>query len=283
MRRRSILFTPGTRGDRVERALRTGAADVVVADLEDSVAPADKAAARAAVRAALEAVPESSAERAVRINAWPSALAEEDLDAVLPTAPELLVIPKAEDPAAIRVLHRRLGQAEEESGLEDGHFRLLLILETARGVLAAQELACCDRVVALAFGAEDLAADAGMRRTPGNAEVMVPRSLVALAAAAQGVQAIDMITADYRDTGRTRREAGEARDLGYAGKMCLHPDQVAVVHDAFAPTADEVAWAERVVAATEAAGAGSGGVVVVDGRMIDVPLVEQARRILADR
>lgn len=271
---RSVLFTPGTRADRIRKALETGAADVVVADLEDAVAPDEKHSAREAVRAVLEAVPSSPAQRAVRINAWPSRLAEADLDAVLAAGPDLVVLPKAEDPEQVRALDARLG---------DSPVRLLLILETAEGVLNARELArASDRVAALAFGAEDLAADAGMRRSAGNAEVAVPRSLVALAAAASGVAAVDMITADYRDADRTRREALEARALGYRGKMCLHPAQVAVVHGAFAPTPDEVDWARRVVEAADGAGAAAGGVVVVDGKMVDVPLVRQARAVLAE-
>jgi len=268
---RSVLFTPGTRPERIQKALESGAADVVVADLEDAVAPTHKIEARIAVRNALLAVPESPAVRAVRINAWPGPLAEEDLEVVLAAAPDLIVVPKAERVTDIQALEARLA----------GHGAgLLLILETAAGVLSARDLAACDRVRAIAFGAEDLAADAGMRRSPENSEVAVPRALVALAAAAEGKAAIDMITADFKDEARTRREALEARALGYVGKMCLHPAQVTVVHDAFVPTAQEIAWAKKVVAAAEAGGADSGGVVVVDGRMIDVPLVRQARRIL---
>lgn len=282
--RRSVLFTPGTRTDRIGKAWETGAADVVVADLEDSVAPADKAEARVAVAAALIAAQgPAGCERAVRINAWPSALAEADLDAVLPASPDLIVLPKAEDPAMVEALGARLDAAEAELGMEPGTVRLLLILETAAGVLTSSALASCsDRVAAIAFGAEDLAADAGLRRSPTNWEVSVPRAMVALAAAAAGIDAIDMITADFRDAERTRREAEEARALGYAGKMCLHPAQVAIVHDAFAPTPDEIAWAQKVLASVEAAGAGAGGVVVVDGKMVDMPLIQQARRILRD-
>ncbi len=278
--RRSVLFTPGDRPERVEKAWVTGAADVVVADLEDAVAPSNKQIAREAVAKALGL--KGACERAVRIQPWPSSEAEADLEAVLPGAPDLIVVPKAEDPAAMEALEERVAEAEQALGLEPGHIGFLAILETAAGVLAAREIAACPRVVAVAFGAEDLAADAGMRRTASNAEVAVPRSMVALAAAAAGVQAIDMITADFRDEERTRREALEARGLGYAGKMCLHPAQVAVVHEAFRPTPEEIAWATKVHDAVEAGGAGAGGVVVVDGKMVDVPLVQQARRILRD-
>lgn len=283
MRMRSVLFTPGTRPERVTKALETGAADVVVADLEDAVAPGDKIEARIAVRNALleAAGDKAKAVRAVRINPWPSSLAEEDLDVVMVAAPDLIVVPKAEDAATLAVLDQRLEQAEAAQGIAPGTTRLLLIAETAAGVLDARELTrASDRVVGIAFGAEDLAADAGMRRSPSNDEVAVARSMVALAAAASRVAAIDMITADMGDLERLEREASEARSLGFAGKMCIHPKQVPVVHAAFDPTEDELAWAQKVVAAAEEGGASDGGVVVVDGRMIDVPLIEQARRVL---
>ncbi len=261
---KTVLFTPGNRPERIQKALEAGVADVVVADLEDAIAPGDKIEARIAVRNALLAVPTSKARRAVRINPWPGSLAQDDLEVVLAAKPDLVVVPKAESVDHIDSLRAALPPG----------IGLLLILESAKGILNAQALAACDGVEAIAFGAEDLAADAGMRRSESNQEVQVPRSMVALAAAASGRMAIDMITADFRDEARTRREAQEARSLGYVGKMCLHPAQVAVVADAFEPTPDEVAWARKVIEADD------GGVVVVDGKMIDAPLVAQARRIL---
>lgn len=277
MRLRSVLFSPADRPDRVRKVLENGAADVVVADLEDGVAPDNKADARRAAADLLRDVPEAPAVRAVRINAWPGSLAEDDLDAVLPSRPDLIVVPKAEDVDAVRALDARLAEA----GADDT--RLLLILETARGVMRASDLAAAsDRVVAVAFGAEDLSADVGIRRRPDNSTVAVPRALVPIAAAAAGVRAIDMITADFHDTDRCAREAAEARDLGYAGKMCIHPAQLDVVHDAFAPSQDDVAWAKKVLEAAEDHGIQAGGVIVVDGEMVDVPLVEQARRIIMD-
>lgn len=280
---RSVLFTPGDRGDRIASALRDGKADAVVADLEDAVAPARKAEARRAVVAAWTAVPESVPLRGVRINRWPSPEAEADLDAVLPARPYLVVVPKCEDPADVRALDGRLTLMEERLGLPAGSTRILAVTETAAGVLAAREVAAASRrIVALAFGAEDLAADAGLRRSTDNWEVQVPRALVPLAAAAAQVGAIDMITADPRDLERTALEAAQARALGYSGKMCIHPMQVVAVHEAFRPTPDEVAWARKVADAVAKAGIAEGGVVVVDGRMVDVPFITQARRILAD-
>jgi citrate lyase subunit beta/citryl-CoA lyase len=283
-RLRSVLYTPGDRGDRLEKALREGAADLLLADLEDAVAPDRKAEARRQVAAAFKAVPTTGRGlHGVRINAWPGQAANDDLAAVLPLRPDVLAIPKCEDPRALAALAAHLDAMERGLGLPAGSTRLLVILETAAGVLAARELAAASpRVLAVAFGAEDLAADAGLRRSAGNAEVAVPRALVALAAAAAKVAAVDMITADPKDVARTGREATEARALGYSGKMCIHPAQVAAVHEAFRPSAEELATARRLLAAVAEAGIGSGGVAVVDGRMVDVPFIEQAKRTLRD-
>ncbi len=274
MKLRTILFSPADNPGRVRKALLAGAADVVVADLEDGVAPHLKEEARANATDILRDR-DARAIRAVRINAWPSSLAESDLEAVLASRPDLVVVPKVEEVDAVRALDARL----QEAGVE--RTRLLLILETAKGVLNAAELAAAsDRVVAIAFGAEDLSADVGIRRDAANRNVSVPRALVPIAAAAAGVRAIDMITADYQDVERCGREAAEARDLGYVGKMVIHPGQLDAVHQAFAPNREDVEWAKRVLLAAEEHGVTQGGVVSVDGQMIDVPLVEQARRVL---
>jgi citrate lyase subunit beta/citryl-CoA lyase len=280
-RLRSLLYAPGDRPERVEKALASSA-DLVLADLEDAVAPDRKAEARKHAAALLKPA-RARGLRGVRINAWPGAMAEADLEAILATRPDVIAVPKCEEVQAVRDLDSHLAGMERKAGLAKGTVRLLLILETAAGVLAAQALArASPRVLAVAFGAEDLAADAGLLRSPGNAEVSVPRALVALAAASAKVAALDMITADPRDGERAGREALEARSLGYAGKMCIHPAQLESVHAAFQPTAQEVAWARRVLAAVQDSGIADGGVAVVDGRMVDVPFIEQARRVLAD-
>lgn len=283
MRLRSVLFTPGDRPDRFTKALQEGKADCVVADLEDAVAPDRKREARQAVAAALRQVPSCRPVRAVRVNSWGSGLAQADLDAVMAGRPGLVAVAKVESPHEVKEIDTLLLRLEAAHGIALRATRLLLHVETAAGILAARDIAAAStRVEALAFGAEDLAADVGLRRSVSNDEVAVPRALVPLAAAAARVQAIDMITADPRDLERTALEATAARRLGYAGKMCIHPLQAVAVHEAFRPTAEETAWARRVVTAADAAGAAKGGVVVVDGKMVDAPFVRQARRILLD-
>lgn len=268
---RSVMFTPGTRPERVQKAWEQGLADVVVADLEDGVAPSQKDAARSAVARLLAGTDDAACRRAVRINAWPGDLAEADLDAVMAAPPSLIVVPKAEDPDALQALAMRLPRGTG----------IMAILETAQGVLDAPRLAAVPGVEALALGAEDLAADAGMVRSMDNAEVSLARGWVALAAAAARVAAIDMVTADLADEQRLRREVREAVGLGYAGKMCLHPAQVSAVHGEMAPTPEQLRWARSVQEAARAADAEQGGVVVVEGRMVDVPVIRQARAILA--
>lgn len=266
---RSVLFTPATRIDRVEKAWATGAADIVVADLEDATPPDQKDSAREAVIELLQRSNSDACLRAVRINAWPGPIGDADLQALAASAPDIIVVPKAEDAGDLQSLVAHAPDSD-----------ILAIIETAKGVLHAEEIAAINSVTAIAFGAEDLAADAGMRRTPSNAEVAVPRSLVALAAASQRIAAIDMITADFQDTDRFRREADEAVGLGFAGKMCLHPSQVAAAHEAWTPTPDEIAQARKIVQAANDGDAAAGGVVVVDGKMVDVPLVRQAQALL---
>jgi len=271
--RRSVLFTPGDRPDRLGKAWRDSIADVVVADLEDAVAPAHKDDARAHVARLLATA--STSEKAVRINPFPRG--KQDLEALLGAGVQLILVPKA-DMESLAVIAKFL--AEWEGGAMRAAPPILAILETAVGVLEAGAIAALPRVVAVALGAEDLAADAGMRRTESNDEVAYARGHIALAAAAAGKDAIDMISATLQDDRRLRREATEARNMGFAGKMCIHPSQVAVIHAAWTPSPQEIEWAQAVVHA--GADLEGGGVAVVAGKMVDVPLLRQARRILAD-
>lgn len=280
---RSVLFTPGMRGDRIEKAVRGGAADVVVADLEDAVAPEDKSAARDVVKEAVGAVRDAEVSRWVRVNTWASGLARADLEVVMAARPDAIVVPKVESPVDLELVGVLLDRLERRHGIPSGSTGLVPIIESARGVLQVPRLlAASGRVAAVAFGAEDLAADAALRRSRGNQEVLYARSRVALAAAAARVRAIDQVFVDLDDVDGIGREAREARALGYRGKMVLHPKQVAPVHDAFSPSPEEVADAKRLVSAVDEAGAAAGGVLRFEGRMIDVPLIEQARRLLAE-
>ncbi|GAB2740027.1 HpcH/HpaI aldolase/citrate lyase family protein [Nocardioides pakistanensis] len=255
------LFVPGDRPERFAKAAAAGA-DVVVLDLEDAVAPDAKDAARAAVAGWLD---EADVLCAVRVNATPPLL-DADLESLAGSAPRLVMLPKAEDPAAVADVVARLPQGS----------RVVALVETARGVLEAPAVAAVPGVERLAFGSFDLAAELGVDPDHGPA-MATARGALVLAAAAAGLSApVDGVTGAVDDAARLGADVAASRALGFGGKLCIHPRQVLTVAEAFAPSAEERAWAERVLA-----GAGDNGVAVVDGRMIDKPVVERARRVLA--
>ncbi len=266
--RRSVLIAPGDNEGRARKCL-TGAADVAVLDLEDGVAPDRKKEARVTVeRVFAEVRGTPGPERCIRVNAPGSEHHAADMALVARVRPEAVVIPKAEDPRKVRAVAARLPKGTA----------LHLVLESGMGVLNARDLACASpRVELLAFGAEDLAADIGARRTPSSLEVLYARSHVALVAGTFRVASVDQVYVNYKDLDGLRHECEEARNLGYRGKLCIHPDQVPVVHSVFTPSPEEVERARRIV---EASGKSGGGAFGFEGRMIDRPLVEQARYVL---
>lgn len=261
------------------KALTLGA-DTVCFDLEDAVAMVNKDAARDTVLKILQQFPTAPSERCVRINPLQSDMWRHDLIGVMRGKPDAIMVPKAEDPSDVARFCQELAQEEVENGYAPQSTRVLIILETARGVMHATEIghAAGQRLGCFLFGAEDLAADAGLIRTRENWEVLFPRSRVALAAAALGVTAVDQVFIDFNDSAGCEAEARQARHLGYTGKMAIHPQQLAPIHRAFTPTQHEVERAYRILQAAQATG---GGAFQLDGRMIDAPLVEQARRIVA--
>jgi len=269
---RSVLFVPGIRPDRFERAVLAGA-DAVVFDLEDSVDPARKAEARRAVGQFLGAPRPSGPLLLVRVNGAGTTWHRDDVTfaAGLAARPGV-VVPKAEAPDTIAAVAAALrGRA------------LLPLVETARGVLNAASLAAAAPVPAVLFGAEDLTAEVGVPRTLDGEELLFARSQVVLAATAAGADAIDAVFTALEDLDGLRRDASRARALGFRGKMAVHPDQIPVIHDVFTPSAADVAHARRVVEAFDAAEARGEGVIRLDGRMIDAPVVARARRVLGAR
>jgi citrate lyase subunit beta/citryl-CoA lyase len=254
---RSLLFVPANKPELAAKAPRS-APDAVVLDLEDAVPAAAKAEARAMAR-------EAAAELAgvvpvcVRVNPPGTPWFVDDV-AGLPDGIAAVVVPKLAAPVDV------------------GH-PVVAGIETVRGVLDARDALGGD-VVACYFGAEDYVADLGGVRTASNDEVATARAMVAMAARVAGVPALDMVTIDFKDGDRFTAEAREARALGYAGKLCIHPAQVALAHDAFRPSDDEVDWAERLLAAFDAT---AGETIAFEGQMVDEVVAARARAILADR
>ena len=269
----SFLFVPGDRPERLARALASGAGGVIV-DLEDAVAPARKDAARAQIADGFAALPPAARDRLlVRVNASDTPWHAEDLALVgrLAAGDRLagVVLPKAERVADLAALARAAGPG----------VALLPLVESVAGLDALDALAAAPQVLRLVFGHLDFQADAGLACDPDETELVPVRLALALASRRAALAApVDGVVADWRDAARLAAEAARARRGGFGAKLCIHPDQVAAVQAAFRPGDDELAWARRVAEAVRAAG---GGVVNVDGRMVDAPVVRLAERLLA--
>ena len=275
--RRSRLYLPGGEPKfTVNAGLHHP--DAVILDLEDSVHPAEKDSARLLVRNALRAVDFLGAERMVRINQLPIGL--EDLDAVVPESPDLILLPKTESAEQVRVIAQHVRTIQEREGVADPIW-VMPILESALGVERAFEIACADdRVVALTIGLEDYTADLGVVKTPDGTESLYARARLVNAAHAAAVQAIDSVFGDVGDMDGLRAWAARSRALGFEGMGCIHPRQIQLIHEAFAPSPVELEKAKRIVAAFEEAQAKGLGVVALDSRMIDPPVVRRAQRVV---
>ena len=258
---RTLLFVPGNRPERFAKAAAT-AADLVIVDLEDAIREENKASARDAVAQWLSA----DGRAAVRVNGTKSVHYQQDVTA-LAGLPGLraVVVPMADDPAALADLHQRLGRDVE----------IVALIETALGVVRAVELASAPGVSRLAFGHLDFAAD--IDSSFEDEAMLMARSSLVVASRAAGLPGpVDGATTALDDPAVSGADAARARGLGFAGKLCIHPRQVAAVNAAFSPSGEEIAWAHRIIEASTA-----GGAVRVDGHMVDAPVILKAEAILA--
>jgi citrate lyase subunit beta / citryl-CoA lyase len=278
---RSLLFVPGNRPEKVSKAWGLGA-DCIILDLEDSVPEAEKHRARRLVHDALEAAPSPRPFAVVRTNPGNSFHWRNDVDAVVTRGLQGIMLPKCESAEEIASAHRTVAALERRRRLKTGSIQLLLLLESARGLLEASRLAqASDRVVALVLGGEDLCLDMGIERTKEGSELAYPRWMLALCARAYGCMAIDTIYAEFNDPQELLRDAETAKRAGFCGKLAIHPKQIGPIHAAFTPGEHEVAEAEKVLAVFAEAEAKGTGAVALNGKMIDKPIVERARRVLA--
>jgi len=275
--RRSRLYLPGNEPKYFVNA-GLFRPDGIILDLEDSVHAGDKDCARLLVRNALRAIDFKGAERMVRINQLPLGL--EDLEAIVPEQPELILVPKTESADDIvqvaAVIDRILGETGAERPLW-----LMPIVESARGIEHAYDIGrASERVAALTIGLEDYAADLGVPRSAGGEESAYARSRLVNAAKAAEVQAIDSVYGQVDDLEGLGSWCGNSRRLGFQGMGCLHPRQIPVIHDTFNPSPEEIARAQRIVEAFEKAQAAGLGVVSLGSKMIDPPVVKQALRLI---
>ena len=250
--------------------------DGIILDLEDSVAPDKKDEARLLVRNALRCIDFYGAERMIRINRFPAGL--EDLECIVPQGPDLILIPKVEDPDQISSVDTRI---RESSGKKIGDIYLMPILESALGIERAYEIACSSRnIVAMTIGLEDYTADLGVERTKEGSESLYARTRLVNACRAAGVQAIDSVYPEVADETGLKDTAMRSRALGFVGMGCIHPRQILIIRKAFQPSPEEVENARQIVLAFEHAEKEGLGVVSLKSRMIDRPVVIRARQII---
>ena len=277
---RSMLFVP-VNVDKFVASAHTRGADAIILDLEDSILPKDKAHARTLVAAAATKVARSGADVLVRINR-PWRLCLHDLEAVVSKEICALMLPKAENAEHLRLVAEVLDELEAERGLPQGHTRLVPMIESAAAFFRAQEIAASHaRVVALTLGAEDFALSVGM--VPEAEGLFYPKQQIVIAARAAGVLPLGFIgtVADFKDLDAFRATVRRSRRLGFMGASVIHPSQIEILNAGFGPSPEEVEQARKVVAAFEAAAGGSQGAIQVDGKMVDIPVVERARATLA--
>jgi citrate lyase beta subunit len=279
---RSLLYVPGIQERMLARAPTTGA-DGLILDLEASVPASEKLRARQLVSAAVPTVASATtADIFVRVNTMASGLVEQEIATVAGPGLAGVALPATDSVADVAQVTRWLAAAEAAAGLAAGALRLLVLIETARGVLRAYDLLTADaRVAGTLFGAEDFRQDMNVPRSREGLELQYARAAVGVAARAARVPALDTVFTDLEDEAGLVEETRQGRLLGYTGKQVIHPRQIGPVHRALGPTGAEIDWARRVVEAAARAAADGSGAFVLDGRMIDRPVIAQAEQILA--
>jgi citrate lyase subunit beta / citryl-CoA lyase len=276
---RSLMFVPVNVRKYVDKASSCGA-DGIVLDLEDSIAPAQKDEARTLVADAAPIVARGGSDVLVRINR-PLELAVRDMEAVVSPAISGLMLPKIEGPGHVRLLAELASSIEARRGLPDGHTTFYVVVESVQAFPKMFKIAAAHpRIVAFTCGTEDFTASTGSQPDPD--VLLYPKQMGILAARAAGVTPLGVLasSANYRDLDGFRKAVANSRRFGVEGSACIHPDQVRILNEAFSPSTEEVAEAERVVETYREAIEAGQGAVGLNGRMLDVPVVERSRRVL---
>jgi citrate lyase subunit beta/citryl-CoA lyase len=277
---RSILYVPGNVPKFIDKAHERGA-DCILVDLEDSVTVAEKPTARAMLPETMKKVVRGGADVAVRINR-PMRLAIPDIEAAVRPGLAALFITKTEGVQHLRLLDEAVSEMERERGMPVGSVGFGAMIEHPRALAELDDIAeRGPRVIAMMLGGEDFALETGS--VPSDESLELPKRLVAFAAQAHGVAMIGILgtVADYSDPAAYKKSAERARRFGFSGGTCVHPGLVQALNEAFTPSADEVAHARKLIAADEEAAAGGRGSFTVDGKMIDIPVIDRARRLIA--
>ena len=279
---RSLLFVPGNRKDMLEKAVTRASSDALVADMEDSVPDAEKAAARETIAEMLPSLISNGHKIVVRVNALDTGILEEDMYAAISKYTYAVNVGKVENRWDVAQVDTIMSKIEAAKGIEVGTVRLVLFIESAMAIINAYELCSASpRIVAVAFGAEDYTVDMGIERTEEGSEVLLPRATVAMAAKAAGVIALDPVYANFKDIDGFKKDAELGKSLGYKGKFAIHPSQIEHINDVYSPSEEDIEYARTVVAAFKDAESQGRGAVALDGKKIDVPVVKRAESLLA--
>ncbi len=278
--RRSLLYIPGNNPNLIQNSVLFGA-DSLMFDLEDGVLASEKDAARELVRSALTELDFRGHEVLVRINGMDTPLGEVDLEAIVPAKPNGIRLPKANSPEDVKACDAIITRLERAHHLPAGSIFMILSLETTKAVLNAHAIATASkRVVGIAIGAEDYTADLQTERSLTGEELFYARSALVVAARAAGIQAIDTVFANVNDDAGLVAETEKIKQLGFDGKSLISPRQIGPVHKVFTPDAVAIERAKAVVAAFNEAKAKNLGVISLNGRMVDLPVVLRAQRVL---
>ncbi len=278
--RRAILYMPGDDRRKIQKAT-TLSVDSICMDMEDGVAANKKAEAREVIAGAMKELDFGKSERCIRINQIGSGLEKRDLVAALATNPDTIVVPKVETAEQVKWVSEHIETYELSSKLNIGSVRLLVGVETAKGIMNLKEIAEADkRLEAIIFGGEDFAASVGAIRTKEATELLYARQAVVTACAANDLQAIDIVFIDFKDPEGLRLEAEEGARFGFSGKQIIHPNQVEAAQEAFTPSAEAIEYAKRIVESFELSQKEGKGAYALDGKMIDMPLLKNAQKVL---
>lgn len=278
--RRTMLYVPGNNPGMI-RDVHIYGSDSIMIDLEDSVSIHEKDAARLLVYHSLKTLDYGDTEVLVRVNGLNTPYGREDFAAIVRAKPNAIRLPKTETAQDVIEADQLISEIEQEIGMEHGTIKLFAAIESAKGVLNAQQIATASsRLIGIALGAEDFVTDLKTTRSPEGIELLTARSLILFAARAVGIDAVDTVFSNVDDETGFTNEVKLIKQLGFDGKSIINPRQIEIVHRIFTPSAEEVRKSLRIIEASKEAEAKGSGVISLGGKMIDKPIVERALRIL---
>ncbi|MQG85320.1 MAG: CoA ester lyase [SAR202 cluster bacterium] len=277
---RSLLFVPGNRSDMLEKA-STADTDILVPDMEDSVPDNEKSNARTLISEKLETLSGKNQSIVPRVNALDTGLTFDDIHAVVNSKTYGISVGKIESSWDIKEVSKILSQIESEKSVELGSTKIIAWIESASAIVNVNSIASAsDRMLGIAFGGEDFTNDMGIQRSETGIEILYPRSVVAVAAKAAGITAIDTPYVNFRDNDGLEQEIKSVLPLGFKAKFAIHPGQLQSINNLFSPSEEAIEYAKKVIEVFEEAERNGSGATSLDGKMIDVPVVKRARNLL---